>query len=137
VGDERLSGRAALGVVQDSRSSISSKFTAAYRLLRADGFGNVMRAENIADKQFKIFFVRNCQKNARLGIITSKKILPCAVDRNRVKRIIRESFRKHNIKACKLDIVVMVRLDYSQKLDTRINNLERLFSQVENRCAES
>jgi ribonuclease P protein component len=105
-------------------------------LLRADGFDHVIHAENIADKHFKIFFARNCENNARLGIIASKKTLPSAANRNRVKRIIRETFRQHNIKVCKLDIVVMVRCDYSQKVDPRFDNLERLFSQVENKCAE-
>jgi ribonuclease P protein component len=136
VGAEQLSGHAAPGAVQDSRSSISSKYTAVYRLLRADGFDHVFRGENIADKQFKIFFACNCENNARLGIIASKKILPSASERNRVKRIIREKFRQHNIKVCKLDIVVMVRRDFSWKFVTRIDNLEKLFSQVENRCAE-
>jgi ribonuclease P protein component len=122
--------------VQDSPSNISSKFTVAHRLLRADGFVHVIHAENVADKHFKIFFARNCENSARLGIIASKKTLPSAANRNRVKRIIREAFRQHNIKLCKLDLVVMVRRDYSQKVDTQIDNLERLFSQVENRCAK-
>jgi len=105
-------------------------------LLRADGFDHVIRAENVADNQFKIFFTRNRKNNARLGIIASKKLLPSAADRNRVKRFIRETFRQHNIKLCKLDLVVIVSRDYSRKVGTRIDNLKKLFSQVENRCAE-
>jgi ribonuclease P protein component len=105
-------------------------------LLRSDAYNHVVRAENIADTYFKIFFVHNSNKNARLGIIASKKTLPLAVDRNRIKRIIREKFRQHNIKFCKLDLVVLVRRDFSHKVDVRIDNLERLFSQVENRCAD-
>ena len=120
----------------DSLSSVSAQFAAACRLLRADGFDHVMDAENIADKHFKIFFTRNCLNNARLGIIASKKLLPNAVDRNRVKRIIREVFRHHNIKLCKLDLVVMVRRDYSRMVNTRMDNLDKLFSQVKNRCAK-
>lgn len=122
--------------MQDSRSSISSKLTVACRLLRADGFDHVIRAESVADNQFKIFFTRNRKNNARLGIIASKKLLPSAADRNRVKRFIRETFRQHNIKLCKLDLVVIVGRDYSRKVNTRIDNLKKLFSQVENRCAE-
>jgi len=45
-----------------------------------------MHAENIADKHFKIFFVRNCLNNARLGIVASKKLLPNAADRNRAQK---------------------------------------------------
>jgi ribonuclease P protein component len=105
-------------------------------LLRADGYDQIIHAENIADKYFKIFFARNHKNNARIGIIASKKTLPRAADRNRVKRTIREAFRQHNIKLCKLDIVVMVRRDYAQKVDARIINLDGLFSQVESRCAD-
>ena len=122
--------------MQDSRSRISLKFTAGCRLLHADGFDHVIRAKNVADNHFKIFFTPNRKKHARLGIIVSRKSLPSAVDRNRVKRFIRETFRQHNVKLCKLDLVVIVSRNYSRKVDTRIDNLKMLFSQVESRCAE-
>jgi ribonuclease P protein component len=123
--------------VQDSQSSNSSKFTVACRLSRADGFDHVIRENNVADKHFKVFFTHNSKNNARLGIIASKKLLPGSAVRNRVKRLIRETFRQHNIKHSKLDLVVMLRGDYSRKVDMRIDNLNQLFSQVEGRCAKS
>jgi ribonuclease P protein component len=132
----QLFGRAVPGVVQDSRSSISSKFGAGYRLLRADGFDHAIRADNVLDKHFKVFFVRNFKNNARLGIIASKKSLPKSADRNRVKRIIREVFRHHSIKHCRLDLVVKVNAEPSRELCMRIDNLKMLFSQVESRCAD-
>jgi len=106
-------------------------------LLRADGFDHVIREDNVADKHFKVFFTNNYKNNARLGIIASKKLLPSSALRNRVKRLIRETFRQHNIKYSKLDLVVMLRGDYSRKVDMRIDNLNKLFSQVEGRCAKS
>lgn len=123
---------------QESPSSIvrAAKFAATHRLLREDGFDRIVRAENIADKYFKVFFARNDKDNARLGIVASKKILPRAVDRNRIKRVIREVFRQHGIKTQKLDVVVMVRSACAQESDMRGNNLETLFSRVENRCTE-
>jgi len=127
---------AAPRVVPDSRFSLSAKFPAAQRLLRENGYSHVLHAESMADRHFKIFFVRNGQKNAKLGIITGKKILPGAVSRNRVKRIIREAFRQHSIKLCKLDLVVMVRRAYAEEGGTQAGNLKMLFSRVENRCAE-
>lgn len=133
----QLSGRVEPGAVQDSLSSIiGSKFSAANRLLRADGFDHVMRAESIADKQFKIFFTRNFKDNARLGIIASKKSLPSAVKRNRVKRFIRETFRLHNIRRCRVDVVVMLSRGHFFTDYTRNDNLKLMFSQVEHRCAE-
>lgn len=116
--------------------SLSAEFTAAHRLLREDGFDHVMRAENMADKDFKIFFVRNDKRNARLGMVVAKKTLSGAADRNRVKRIIREAFRQHSIKQCKLDVVVMARRAYPQESGVQAGNLKMLFSRVENRCAE-
>lgn len=115
----------------------SGRLTVAHRLLRVDGFDRTVQAENIADKHFRIFFARNNKSNARLGIIASKKIFPSAVDRNRIKRVIREAFRQHSIKAQKLDIVVMVRRACAQEPGVRNVNLEILLSRVENRCAES
>jgi len=120
-----------------SRPSIPAKFTAAHRLLREDGFDHVIRAENIADRYFKIFFVRNGLGNARLGMIVGKKTLSGAADRNRVKRMIREAFRQHGIKLRKLDIVVLLRNALPQRAGAQVGNLKMLFSQVENRCAES
>jgi ribonuclease P protein component len=105
-------------------------------LLRVDGFDQVIREESVTDKYFKIFFTHNSKNNARLGVIASKKLLPNAVDRNRVKRFIRETFRKHTIKLCRLDLVVKVSSGHSWKVDSRIDNLKKLFSQIENRCAE-
>src|SRR3989338_1602720 len=119
--------------------NISAKFTAAHRLSRKNGFDHVVHAESIEDKYFKIFFVRNRQKNARLGIIAKKKLLSGAVHRNYVKRVIREAFRRHDVKTSKLDMVVMVRRAYAQEVQERgtpSECLDVLFSRVINRCAK-
>lgn len=128
--------RVALKAAQDLQCDASSNFTVAHRLLREDGFSHVVRCESVADKQFKVFFSRNSRENAKLGIIASKKTLPSAVDRNRIKRIIREAFRQHNIKTLKLDLVVMVRRSYPLESNAQAVSLETLFGRVENRCAE-
>ncbi len=122
--------------MQDSQSSLSAKFTAAHRLTRENGFDHVVRAENISDRYFKIFFLCNGKENARLGIVVGKKTLPGAADRNLIKRIIREAFRQHSIKLRKLDVVVMMRRADPQERDIQAGNLKMLFSRVENRCAE-
>lgn len=121
--------------VLGSRSSISipAVFTSAHRLLRWDGYDHVVQAETVADKCFKIFFVRNNKKNARLGIIASKRKLPGAVQRNHFKRVIREVFRQHSIKTHQVDIVVLVKCADSQPVQSEY--LKMLFSRVEIRCA--
>jgi len=46
---------------------------------------------------------------ARLGLVIAKKNIAKAVDRNRVKRIIRESFRHNQSLLPALDIVILAR----------------------------
>ena len=121
---------------------VAGKFGAAQRLLRVDGFNRVIRAESIADQDHKIFFMRNGLNNARLGIIASKKSLPHAADRNRTKRMIRETFRQHAIKILPLDMVVVMKSASTQTRGvqtqgTRSDSLKTLFCRVEKRCAKS
>lgn len=122
-------------VVQDSLSNPSAGFTAVYRLSRKDGFDRALQANSLADKNYKVFFAHSNNNNARLGIIASKRILPHAKDRNRAKRVIREVFRQHSIKAFSLDLVVMVRRVGEQGAPS--GDLEKLFNRVESKCAQS
>lgn len=59
------------------------------------------------------FFTANAQANdltwARLGMSIAARILRRAVDRNRVRRLIRESFRMHQQQLPALDIVIGAR----------------------------
>jgi ribonuclease P protein component len=106
------------------------------RLLRNIGYKHVLCAEKIADKQLNIFYSNNTFENSRLGIIASKKNFSRAVDRNKIKRVIREAFRQHAIKTRGLDLVVLVKNAYS--VDNKVNNskLGILFGQIENKCAD-
>ena len=60
---------------------------------------------------FTFYFARRPAGRPRLGILISRKHAPLAVDRNRIKRCIREAFRleQHNLGA----IDVLVRPPYS------------------------
>ena len=49
------------------------------------------------------------QQSARLGLAISKKNAKRAVDRNRIKRLIRESFRQNREKLPGIDLVVMAK----------------------------
>lgn len=52
----------------------------------------------------------------RLGMAISKKTVKHAVYRNRLKRIVREGFRRNSPRLKNLDIVVLARKGVEQKL---------------------
>lgn len=67
-------------------------------------------AKRYGDKALTLLVRKNpAQDHARLGLAISKKCAKRAVDRNRVKRLIRESFRLHDQDLPVIDIVVMCR----------------------------
>ncbi len=56
---------------------------------------------------FTILSQENRRKGARLGLAISRKNCRLAVQRNRLKRVVRESFRSHKETLGGLDFVVM------------------------------
>lgn len=59
------------------------------------------------DELFNLFVLPNDLPQARLGIAVSRKVSPRAVDRNRLRRLIRDSFRHRQHELAGLDVVVM------------------------------
>lgn len=72
-----------------------------------------MQVRKRVDGCLEMAFVRSAGGGARLGVIVSRRFLPRAVDRNAVKRIVREAFR---LKCALLpDGDVLIRLRQSLK----------------------
>lgn len=89
-------------------SGESNRFSKDNRLLDAAAFGRVFeKATRSSDKLFTVLCRRNETSVARLGLAISKKHCRRATERNRIKRIIRESFRQHQAPLMGLDIVVI------------------------------
>jgi ribonuclease P protein component len=65
-------------------------------------------AKRYGDKSLTLLVRKNeVQQEARLGLAISKKCAKRAVDRNRIKRLIRESFRLQHKNLPAIDIIVM------------------------------
>jgi ribonuclease P protein component len=78
------------------------------RLTDTGSFGRVFKeARRSRDNMFTVLTTENRGQGARLGMAISKKHCKRATSRNRIKRIVRESFRRHRAELEGLDIVVM------------------------------
>jgi len=85
-------------------------FAKSYRLSCSKDYQFVFKnADKASNSLFLILSRKNNLGLARLGLAVAKKHARLAVQRNRIKRIIRESFRKQQKAMPAVDIVVMIR----------------------------
>lgn len=70
------------------------KFSRRSRLLKPAQFRSVFKNPiRSDDNYFRVLARKNSNDRHRLGMAVSKKVCARAVDRNRIKRVIRECFR--------------------------------------------
>lgn len=78
------------------------------KLLTAENYQNVFaKAERFGNRSFTVLARENGLDHPRLGLAISKKCAKRAVDRNRIKRHFRESFRLNQHKLPCVDIIAM------------------------------
>ncbi|MES9966781.1 MAG: ribonuclease P protein component [Sedimenticola sp.] len=91
-------------------NAAKARFPRSARLLKPAEFSRVFeRPRKSVDNCFTVLFRDNNLEEARLGLAISKKNVRRAVDRNLIKRLVRESFRCQREQLGGLDIVVMAR----------------------------
>lgn len=98
-------------------------FNKKQRLLKKSDYDRVFeQAKKITTPDFVILFRRNDFGISRIGLALSKRLINKSHDRNRVKRLIRESFRQAQLPA--IDIVVLARQSTGKQ--TNLNLLTNL-----------
>lgn len=96
-------------------------FKKTQRLLIKKDYDHVFeQAKKIVTSEFIILFRENNLSYARLGLALSKKMIAKAHDRNRIKRLIRESFRQKELPA--IDMIFLARRDVAKQANSNINN---------------
>lgn len=86
------------------------------RLLNARDYDRVFQhAQKSSGKAFTVLARRSDRELARLGLAIPRRQIRTAVARNRIKRLIRESFRRHQDLLCGLDVVVIGRSELTRK----------------------
>lgn len=88
----------------------SLKFGRNQRLLKSADFNHVFEFNSckISHSYYLILAKPNRLTSSRLGLVIGKKNINKAVNRNAIKRLVRESFRLSNT-PCSVDIVFLAR----------------------------
>ncbi len=114
------------------------QFPKGKRLLTRLDYSRVFsRSKRIQNKAFTLLIhytndpTNDTLVNKRLGMVVSKKVHKTAVQRNRIKRIVRESFRRqHHLKTA--DYVVLAKTTAPSLSNTELLTLmNQLWSQTE------
>lgn len=119
--------------IPDSACRLSlNAFPRAARLLTASDYSAVFgKSKRLSDRCWTILVCRKENSEARVGLAVAKKRAKRAVDRNRLKRIVRETFRRNKEQLAGTDIVVMNRDDTVRASNEELRqSLDRLFAKV-------
>ena len=118
----------------------STRFPRRARLTEADDYGQVFKhcSYRLSDRWFTLLANSNSIDQPRLGLAISRKVARNAVARNRIKRVIRESFRHWQTRLDTLDIVILGRAGVSTQPNHVLNAaVEKLWTQLIEKCAGS
>jgi len=109
------------------------------RLLTASDYERVFQhPQKSSGKALTVLARQSGRESARLGLAIPRKQIRKAVERNRIKRLIRESFRRHQELLRGLDVVVIGRSDLVNKNTQGVFEcLQNHWWQVSERCRRS
>ncbi len=92
----------------------------------------------VSCRHFLVLAARNDRSNSRLGLVLAKKNVPLAVQRNRVKRQIRDVFRHNAGLLGNLDLVVLARKDADKLNNKQLKQtIESLWQDLDSKLKQS
>ena len=92
----------------------------------------------VSDAYFTVLAKTNRLPFARLGFAIAKKKVKRAVDRNRIKRVIREAFRLQQHDLGNFDFVVIAKLNLASKTNAQITrSMLKHWTIIQQKCAKS
>ncbi len=95
-------------------------FKKTQRLLAKHDYDHVFeQAKKIVTTEFILLYRNNNLGYARLGLALSKKMIAKAHDRNRLKRLLRESFRQKKLPA--VDMIFLARKGVAKQTNLDVN----------------
>jgi ribonuclease P protein component len=121
-------------------NKVTYEFNRESRLLTPDHFQSVFKKPiRFGSSHFTILITPSnlpddSTKSNRLGLAIAKKRVKLAVQRNRIKRIIRESFRLNQHELPAIDMVVMVKSGIDKLDNKEINQqLSKIWRKINQR----
>jgi ribonuclease P protein component len=99
---------------------LSFSFPKDLKIRRTSQYEEIFgKSRKLNGEHFRILYVRNLLGHPRLGMVVAKKSIPGSVGRNRVKRVLREVFRRNKSLFGSMDLVIIAKkgseeLDYTQ-----------------------
>ncbi|CAL4317747.1 Ribonuclease P protein component [Buchnera aphidicola (Eriosoma grossulariae)] len=102
-------------------------FKKKLKLLKSKNFNYVFKKQNKVI--YKEFIILSCINNLfypRLGLIVSKKNINKSHERNRIKRLIRETFRLSQYKLSHMDFVVIVKKNAKKNNNITLINILKI-----------
>jgi len=96
-------------LTRDQKIRLKIEFDQAFKL------GKCLYGRN-----FLAYYRDNELAHARIGVIASKRSVRLAVDRNRIRRIVKEQFRVNQSKLTNVDIVVIAKKGIGQSINIEL-----------------
>ena len=111
-------------------------FSKSNRLLKPSEFQNIYKhGQWVANRELVANFKSQNNHTSRLGITVSKKVSKRAIDRNRIKRQIREWFRRKKQLCVDFDLIITAKPSAKIKTNQEIqHSLDDLWRKVQKKC---